>query len=265
VRPVTQIKIGGDIADGLQFPDRSEYFWARADGNGKGPMAPGAVIGAKSLDYSEGNIYVEGAIDRVGAFVQMNYLSWDSQTYGSGSGLSDMVVGTKTLLLDCELLQMSFEFKTYIPTGNFTRGLGDGHVSLEPSLLAALKLTSTTYLQGQAAYWIPIGGDTAYEGDVFHYHLSLNQLLCHCGKDIQVVGTLEFNGYEFLNGEYTIPTAGTTGVQGRASSVGNVFNCGPGIRVDICDKMDFGAGTAFALGGDRLTNDLLRLEFRYRF
>jgi hypothetical protein len=264
-RPMTQMRIGGDFGHDLQFPDRSEYFWAEADGKGKGPQPPATSRGATSLNYAEGSLYIEGAIERVGAFVQMQYLSYDGSSYASASGLADMIVGTKTLLLDCELLLVSFEFKTYIPVGNFTKGLGTGHVSLEPSLLAALKLTPTTYLQGQTSYWFPIAGDSTYQGDVFSYDFSLNQILWHCGHDVQLVGTLELGGYEFLNGSYTVPTPGTTAVVGRARDVGTVVNLGPGLRLNICDKMDFGVGTAFALTSDHLAEDLVRLEARFRF
>src|SRR5262249_4680068 len=95
----------------------------------------------------------------------------------SQSGFVDMSIATKSVLLDCDLLLLTFGFKTWIPTGSPTQGLGVGHVSLEPSLIAALKLTPSTYLQGQLAYWIPIAGDRTYQGNIFHAHASLNQVL----------------------------------------------------------------------------------------
>ena len=79
-----------------------------------------------------------------------------------------MTVGTKSLLFDCEMLQLSLQFLTYIPTGNFTKGLGVGHLSLEPSLLMSLKFTPRTYLQAQLAEWIPLGGDPTYAGAMLH-------------------------------------------------------------------------------------------------
>jgi hypothetical protein len=33
----------------------------------------------------------------------------------------------------------------------------------------------------------------------------------------------------------------------------------------ICDRVDFGAGTAFAVTGDRWAEELVRVEFRWRY
>jgi hypothetical protein len=182
--------------------------------------------------------------------------------FDGASGLADLVIGTKSLLLDCELLQFTFGFKTFTPTGNFTKGLGTGHVSLEPELLLALKLTPTTYLQSELAYRFPLGGTGGFEGPVFHYHFSLNHLLWNCGHDIQLIGTAELNGYEFTGGGYTDPA---TGLALSAKDVGSIVSVGPGIRLVICDKLDFGVGTAFNLTRDSVGDEFLRVEIRYRF
>jgi hypothetical protein len=265
-RPVTQMRFRGDFGWDLQFPDRGEYFWARADGNGKGPNAPNT----NRLDYQEGTIYTEAAIDRFGMFVEIPYLHVSPDSAGTASGLGDINIGTKTLLLDCELLQFTFQFRTYIPSGNFTRGLGTGHASLEPAFLAAIKLSPTTYLQAETAYWFAVGGDSEFEANVFHYALSLNQLLWHCGNDIQLVATFEATGYEFSSGEFTSGLVTTvnnkvTAIVGHATTFGNIFNVGPGLRLHVCEKIDFGVGTQFAITDDHLAQELVRAEFRVRF
>jgi hypothetical protein len=83
-----------------------------------------------------------------------------------------------------------------------------------------------------------------------------------CGHNIQLIGTAELSGYEFLNGNYTDPA---TGAMLRARAAGNIVSIGPGVRLDVCKKIDFGVGTAFAVTPDRLAAELLRLEFRWRF
>src|SRR5262249_42476975 len=179
------------------------------------------------------------------------------------SGFADMNVGTKSLLLDCELMQIAFQFRTFIPTGQPSKGVGTGHVSLEPSLLMALKLGPNTYFQGQAAYWIPISGDPDYAGDVFHYHLSLNQVLWRPLTGVQVIGTAELNGWSVLDGAFTLPSpAGAVQMDAR----GSILSAGPGLRVVICDKIDFGVGTAFAITSDnKWADQMYRTEFRWRF
>jgi hypothetical protein len=269
VKPITQIRLGGDFAGEYQFPDKAEFFWAQE--NAKGPRYAGPALlpgvkppGAPNLDYAEGNLYMEGAISRFGLFVNLPYLNVEPTLYRGASGFSDMSVGTKSLLLDCELIQFTFQFQTFIPTGNFLQGLGTGHVSLEPSLIWALKLTQLTYWQAQVAYWFPIGGTSTFQGPVFHYHLALNQMLwqCGCEKAVQLIGSAELGGYEIAGGAYTAPV---TGLPASAKDVGSIVNAGPGLRLVICNKIDIGAGSYFAISKDRMAAALARIEFRWRF
>jgi hypothetical protein len=269
VQPITQIRIFGDFAGEYQFPDKAEYFWAQE--NVKGPRYAGPALppgvkppGAPNLDYSEGNLYIEGAINRFGLFVNLPYLNVEPTLYRGASGFSDMSVGTKSLLLDCELAQFTFQFQTFIPTGNFLQGLGTGHVSLEPSLIWALKLTRMTYWQGQVAYWFPIGGTTTFQGPVFRYDVAINQMLwqCGCDKPVQLIGTAELGGYEIAGGAYTSPLSG---LPLSAKDVGSIVNAGPGLRLVVCNKIDIGAGSYFAITKDRMAAALARIEFRWRF
>src|SRR5262249_7736036 len=155
-------------------------------------------------------------------------------------------------------------FKTFLPTGNFTAGVGTGHVSLEPGFLTAIKLTPGLYFQGEGAYWFPIGGDAGAQGPVFHYHFSLNKLLWCCGHDIQLIGTCELNGWEILGGGYTDPNFART-PKFSAKNIGTIVSVGPGVRLVICDKIDFGVGAAFALTDQSMGDEALRAEFRWRF
>ena len=81
-----------------------------------------------------------------------------------GAGFGDLGIGTKTLLLDSELITSSFQMMTYIPVGNAGNGSGTGHVTLDPSLLGSVKLFTETYLQTQLGLYIPIGGSVAVFG-----------------------------------------------------------------------------------------------------
>ncbi len=261
VRPVTQMRLRWDAWRNGQFRDRAEYLLARGDGNGKYKPPPGNRIQSARFDMDQFYMYNEGATERFGAFIELAYRNVDPQRPGdeSDAGFSDMRVGTKSLLLDCELLQITFQFQTFIPTGLAGKGLGTGHVSLEPSLLWALKLAPSTYFQAQTAYSIPISGDDTFAGDVFHYHLSLNQVLWRPLTGVQIIGTAELNGWSILNGAFTVPGAGFEGARGV------LVSAGPGLRVVICDKIDFGLGTAFAVTADKWAEQMYRAEFRWRF
>jgi hypothetical protein len=230
---------------------------------GKGPR-PGAgpsTAALTSLKYNDLSIYQEVAAGKASFFIEMPYRSLDpAEPYNHAANFGDLNLGTKALFFDCELLQLAFQFRTYLPTGNFTKGIGTGHVSLEPSLLGSLKLTADTYLQAQLAEWIPLGGDTSYQGAILHYHLSANQVLWRILPDVPLIGTLEFNGYSFQAGQFTDPTLGP-----YQKSGGDAYlSLGPGLRLYVCNRIDIGVGSAFALN-EHGPAQWYRTEFRWRF
>jgi hypothetical protein len=282
-RPITQMRVRWDAGLDFTFPDRAEFFWARADGKGKGPNGvdpsrtaivpgtnpvrtiqtqyPAPYLGETKLRYNELSLYTEGAADKFSLSLEMPYLSVDPDINAHAAGFGDLIIGTKSLLLDCPLMQFSFQFKTFVPTGNFTKGLGTGHVSLEPSLLLALRLTASTYFQAQLSEWIPIGGDPSYEGSILHYHFAVNHILWRPIHDVQLIGSLEFNGYSFQTGQFTDPTLGPWQKAGDDA----YLSAGPGLRLVICDRIDFGAAAAFAVNDHHGPEQLYRTEFRWRF
>ena len=250
-RPVTQTRIRWDAGFDYRFPDTSEFFWAKAP---KGPAA------TPSLRYNDLTIYQEIAAKGASVFTEIGYRTVDPATGPGGSGMGDMNLGVKTVLLDRELLLMTMQFRTFIPTGNFTAGVGTGHVALEPSLLAALKLCPHTYLQTELSEWIPIGGAPGFASSVFHYHFSLNHRLCHWGDCVSVIGTVELNGYNFQGAFTDFPGGAIVGNDGS-----NYLNAGPGVRVQFCDRIDFGFASAFGFGSRHGPGQIYRTELRVRF
>jgi hypothetical protein len=260
-RPVTQMRFRWDAGLDMTEVDRSEFFWARADGGGRGPKPPKGFLGEASLRYNDLDIYTETLIvPKLSLFFEMPYRNIDPQVDNHAANFGDLNIGTKTLLLDCDLLQITFQFRTFIPTGNFTHGIGTGHVSLEPSLLATLKLTPDTFLQTQLSEWIPLGGDVTYQGAVLHYHVAVDQVLWRILPDVPLIGTAEFNGYSFQDGAFTDPVLGPF----QKSSGGAWLSAGPGLRLDVCKKIDFGVAAAFGIGHHG-PEQLYRTEFRWRF
>jgi len=279
-RPQTVTRFRYDALPHLEFPDRAEYWWAQSMYNykgsfqGKGPQPPklvgprgNIVRGWSYVDMNIGSFYTEAAAKGASFFVEVPYESLNaypkappqlgSAPFRHSAGFSDMNIGTKSLLLDCELLQLTFQFRSYFPIGNVGAGLGNGHVSLEPSLLTTVKLGPETYFQGQLAEWIPIGGDQAYTGSILKYGFSFNQVLYHCTPNVPVIGTFEMDGWTFQDGLYTNPFTGPS----KASNE-SYFNIGPGLRMSICKRIDFGAAVTWPVTYHYWADPWVRTELR---
>ncbi len=256
-RPVTQTRFRWDSGRNLVQPDRSEYFWA-ATGK-KGPKLPESRV-----NYNELTLYQEVGIDRFSFYIVQPYRNMNGAVNGGSGGFGDLTLGTKTMILDSEVLQTTFQFQTNIPTGNPGNGTGVGHVSLTPSLLTAIKLYPDTYFQSQLGYWIPISPTTvngsAFAGGVFQFNQSINHVLCRPLNDTSLVVSIESMGYTFTSGKYT-------GLNGAILSANDqtYFSVGPGFRLCMCDKGDIGFGMQFAVTNPHFADQLYRTEFRWRF
>jgi len=254
VRPQTSMRFRWDRGINMVLPDRSEFFWAKIGGKGEPRRET-------SVDYHELSIYIETAAERFSAYTVISYRSLVGEQNGGGAGFGDMIIGTKSLLIDTEYAQLTLQFQTFIPQGKASRGVGDGHVSLEPGLLLSTRLTADTYFQGQIAEWIPIGADADGSGAVFHYHAALNHVIARPFVDSQFIATLEAQGYCFQDGTFTDPL---TGIPQRSAG-GHYCSVGPGFRWVLSDKCDFGFGVMFAVTNEHFANQLYRSEFRLRF
>jgi hypothetical protein len=252
-RPVTQTRIRWDAGYNYRFPDTAEYFQAQA--KVKGPK-----FLTSSLRYDDLTLYQEVAAKGASFFIEIPYRTIEPTGGPGSSGMGDMNLGAKTVLLDRELLLVTMQFRTFIPTGNFTSGVGAGHASLEPSIMAALKLGPATYLQTELSEWIPLGGTPGFASSVFHYHFSLNQRLAHWGDCVNVVGVMEFNGYSFRGAFTDFPSGTVVG-----SSGGTFANAGPGIRVQFCDRADVGFAADFGFGNHHGPGQIYRTELRIRY
>lgn len=256
VRPQTYTRIRWDSGSDLAHPERGEYFWSKPSSlGGRGPKAIETRV-----NYDELSLYQEVAAGNFGFFINMPYRGVDPQINGGHSNFGDLDLGTKSLLIDCELLQFAFQFRTYIPTGSPQNGIGTGHTTLEPSLLASIKLMQEMYLQTQLAYWIPIGGDGDFQGAAWRYGVSLNKQWFKSGP-YALISTAEFNGITFTDGG----VADLALMTGRPTGGDTAITLGGGMRLVICDKYDIGFGADFAVTDVRFADQLYRTEFRIRW
>lgn len=261
-RPVTQLTFRWDWAHLALYPDRGEYLWARADGQGRGPAPQSPWRGTKSIDYHELTLLAEISSGPLSAIVALPYRSVNPGIYAdSAAGFSDLSITGKGLLFDSELLLVSFLLKTSVPTGNFNKGLGAGHVSLEPSIVAGLRVGPRTYGVAQLAQWIPIGGDRDYAGAALRWNFALNQMLWKPIPDVQLIGSFEVMGLSFQDGAYTDPILGSD----QKLSGQTFVSLSPGARLFCANTCDLGLAYAFGVTGMAYAHDQIRLEFRYRY
>jgi hypothetical protein len=261
-RPVTQTRVRWDYADHLIYPDRGEFFWARADGNGKGPGANRPALGTPYLDYHELSIQAEAAAGPASVTIVTPYRSVNPTPFAnSAAGFADMTVTAKNVLYDCELFIFSFQMRTYIPAGNFGKGLGVGHMSIEPGLISGIRLSPKCYAVAQVAEWIPLGGDQDYQGAHLRFNFSFNCIVWQPVRDVRLIGTFELNGINWQDGAFTDAVDGPLQKLSGQTAIG----LGGGARLFFCDKFDFGVGGMFGATGKYWARDQMRFECRYRF
>ena len=140
-QPFNHVRVRYDAVYGLPFPDRAEWFWAKS---GKGPDSAGDVV-----NYQDFRVYSEVGSRMLSAIVEYPLRSLDPEINDNTTGFGDMVVGNKAVIVDGRYWQITQVFRTYINTGAHQKGLGTGHISLEPGVLARYKWTDRTYLHGE--------------------------------------------------------------------------------------------------------------------
>src|SRR5262249_50271225 len=152
----------------------------------------------------------------------------------------------------------TFQFRTYAPTGDSRRGLGNHHVSLEPAFLFFRSFNDRLALEGELRYWLPVGG-TDFAGDIIrygigvHYDLTRTERLCF-------TPVLELVGWTVLSGkESVVNSTGVTGIQDAAGDT--ILNIKVGLRVKLGTLGDFYTGYGRPLTGDRWYENTFRAEF----
>ncbi len=259
-RPVTQSRFRAHLTRGIGTPDRAEYFWPKGVGSTRGPRSPDGRR-VRRVDDDLFSIYNEAASGMIGVYSEMRYRRVRPDAGPGASGFGDLMLGTKTLLHDSELLQVAFQMETTIPSANSEKGLGTGHLTLEPSVIIGIKLSQNSHFQAQVAEWIPIAGDPDYAGSALRYSFAYNHVLCRPLPDCPIIGTMELIGTTFQDGQFTDPDTGAA----RRASGQTFLAIGPGVRAFIFDKVDLGVGSAYGVGSSAGPRQEYRIELRVRY
>ncbi len=266
-------RIRYDSANDDNRPERAEFFYAKGSyfhnpnlipsPSLVDPNAPGPPRIETRVDYQELSGYLELALgERLSGFVELPERFLHPEQNANAVGFADMNAGFKVALLADPNQVLTFQLRTYIPTGDASRGLGTDHVSLEPALLLFERLSDRLIFEGELRDWIPIGG-TDFEGNVVRYGVSLSYLALQRQK-LRVAPVLEFVGWTVLSGkEEVVASPQLWTVQDAAGDT--IVNVKAGVRLKYGQRSDFYVGYGRALTGDFWYKDILRVEYRLAF
>lgn len=258
--PVTMFRLRFDAAYDDNRPDRAEFFYPKC--GCFGGKAPGPPLPETSVDYQDISAYLEAALgNRFSGFVEVPVRFLNPEVNRDFTGIGDMNAGFKWAFVACEQRFLTFQLRTYIPTGDAFRGLGTRHVSLEPALLAYQRLTDRLVLEGELRDWIPING-TDFAGNVIRYGVGLGYDIVQ-RDGLRVTPIAEFVGWTVLGGkELAIAGAQSTTLDASGDTI---VNMKLGVRTYFGPHSDVYVGWGHALTGAVWYKDILRAEYRWVF
>lgn len=238
---------------GLSTPDRLEAIWAAPT---RGPSAETRV------DIMDTVFRMDVGNNKLLAMTDYTMRSVNPERNDNTTGFGDMVLGAKATLFDGPSTKVSSVFRTYLKTGPADRGLGTGHVSLEPGVLLRHQLNQHTYFHGEAKYWLPIAGTPAVAGDV----LKLGAALSTVWKETDTMAllpTLEFSSYTFLSGSATQASGLRRHVNGEFA--GELY---PGLRVvhgpgNELGLLEYGFASGIVFADDGWFDSRLVFDIRF--
>ena len=201
---------------GLSSPNRLEYIWARP---GVGPSPE------RRLDLIDTSMRFEFGSRNAVAFTEVSMRSLDPEVNANTTGFGDMVVGAKGILFNNQCTQIGSVFRTVMKTGPARRGLGTGHVSLEPGLLGSHRFGRIAMLHSELKYSLPIAGSPGFSGDVLKTGIGISTLWKDWDQ-LARMPTLEMQTHTFLFGQQTDATGLVSSVDGKTA-----VDLYPGLRI----------------------------------
>ena len=235
-------------------PARAEFFWPV-----DGPIGPGPGPETR-VDYQDFSAYIERQFDPMwSVFGELPVRMLNPEIQDNTAGMGDINVGFKHALCSGYDTAKTFQFRTYVPTGDGTRGLGTRHVSLEPAFLFYHRVSDWWAVQGEVRDWIAVGGSEGIAGNVLRYGLggvyTFNP--CDCRT---VSAVVEFVGWTVLEGGTAITIPPTTII---ADATGDtIVNAKVGLRYRLNCSDSIYAGYGHALTDEKWYQDVFRIEFR---
>lgn len=237
---------------GLATPDRLEYFWAAPS---RGPPAESRV------DILDVTYRMVLGSEKMSAFTDYTMRSLNPERNDNTVGFGDMRLGAKATVINGRCTKVATIFTTYLKTGPSSRGLGTGHVSLEPGLLLRHQMNQHTYFHGEIKYWLPIAGTPGHAGDVLKTGAALSTVWRENDR-YALLPTLEILTYAFLAGSTTQPNGLTRRVNGDfAAEIYPGLRCVLGPQSEL-GLLEFGISPGIVLADNDWFDSRLAFEVR---
>lgn len=263
--PRTMLRFRYDSAYDNNRPDRAEFFYAKCgcfrtapfplnDPNAAGPPLP-----ERRVDFQEIHSYLEVALShRLSAFVEIPIRFLNPEINSNAAGLGDLMTGFKYAAVACPDRYLTFQLRTYVPSGDSERGLGTNHVSLEPGILYQQRLGDQLTLMAEFKDWIAVDGSD-YAGNILRYGIGLGYDLARTGSR-QITPMIELVGWTVLSGKYSDDNDLPVDASGDT-----IINAKLGVRYGFNERGSLYLGYGRALTGEVWYKDILRLEYRLLF
>jgi len=155
--------------------------------------------------------------------------------------------------------------RTTFNSGNVRKGLGTGHVAMEPGMLFRYKQSELTYWHSELKMTFPIAGDPVYSGPALKWGIGISHLWYETDTTAYIP-TLEFTNIWILDGQVT-PFPGGVPVDVRGDGI---FNLSPGLRI-VRDTggdlgvVELGLNAVLAVGSDGWYDALICMDLRFVF
>ena len=196
-RPATYSRLRWDAGRNLTQPDRAEYYWAAIGGSG--PANPESRV-----NYNELSLYAEMGGGRFSFFINTPYRNQEGDVNGGSGGFGDLTLGTKTMLVDSELMQITFALGTTIPVG--LSGQGAWRRPREHGPVAHLGRSSSIPEpggRGRSATGSRSAVRRASRAACSSTTTRSTTMIARPLKDTALIGTIESSGWTFTAGSVT--------------------------------------------------------------
>lgn len=242
---------------GLTKPDRAEQFWARP---GVGP-----ALSESNVDYQEFRLRMETGSNVFSLATDVPIRLLNPEQNGNNGGIGDIELVQKTVIINGSRWQMTQLLRTTFNSGSSRKGLGTGHVAMEPGMLWRYKWSDITFWHSELKMTFPVPGTPGYAGPLLKWGIGVSHVWYETDTTAYIP-TLEFTNTWVLDGQY-IPFPGGLPVDVKGDGI---FNLSPGLRM-VHDTggdlgvLELGLSGNFAVGSNGWYDSLVRLDLRFVF